>query len=309
MENKKIIDDKYIIEKRVGSGGEGVAYLVKDIDNKDTTLKVAKVLEFELDQNEIEYELDEEKEKAINHAIDIFTKISLMNPYSPYIIRCFFQKKGKITKNNQLIKNRNYFIFEYAPKGDLWKIINLGGTFEEKYAKIIFQKILYGVQALHNSGIYHLDLKLENIVLDNNYNPKICDFGLATTNTGILTYKVGTEKYQPPQMNENPIKYTGEKADIFSLGCLLFGLVANQPSFDRAEKYDEKYKYIINNKQKIFLKKLGAKNKKVNSLKPEFINLYIKMISYEEKDRPTIEEILKDEWFNEIKEDGERKKL
>ena len=308
--NKKILDNKYIIEQRLGSGGEGIAYLVKDKDSTDPELKlVAKILEFEGNENEEEYEKDESIKEKIKHTIQIFEKVRSMSPPHPNVIRCYTQNKGKIVRDGKLLKNRNYFIFEYAPKGDLWKITQLAGGFGERCAKPIFQKILLGVQALHNSGIYHLDLKVDNIILDNDYNPKICDFGFATLKNGILTDEVGTRNYKPPQMFENPIKYTGEKADIFSLGCILFALVAKGPWFYEAKANDDCYKYIYRNKIEDYFNMLSAKTHKVNTLTKEFKDLYIKMIAYKEKDRPSIKDILNDVWFNEIRNLNDEAKL
>ena len=120
----------------------------------------------------------------------------------------------------------------------------LAGGFSERCAKPIFKKILLGVQALHNSGVYHLDLKVDNIVLDNHFNPKITGFKHASLENGILTKNVGTKNCKPPQMFESPIRYTGEKADIFSLGCVLFALVAKDPWFYEATSTDKYYRYI-----------------------------------------------------------------
>ena len=302
MEGKRIIDNRYIIDQRLGSGGEGVSYLVRDKDSKDDELKyAAKILEFDGHEDEEEVEEDENIKIRIKKSIEIFSKICTMNPPHPNVIKCIRQGKGRITKNGK-IKIRNYFIFEYAPKGDLWKMTCLAGGFGERYAKPIFQKILLGVQALHKLGVYHLDLKVDNIVLDKDYNPKICDFGFSTMERGILNYSVGTINYKPPQMFEIPIKYTGEKADIFSLGCVLFALVVGHPWFISAKKDDDCYRYIYNNEGiEKFFDVLNAKNTDVELLTPEFKNLYVKMIAYKEEDRPSIEEILNDKWFDEIK--------
>ena len=55
MEGKKIIDNRYIVEQRLGSGWEGVTYLVRDKDSKDNELKyAAKILEFENHEDEEE---------------------------------------------------------------------------------------------------------------------------------------------------------------------------------------------------------------------------------------------------------------
>jgi serine/threonine protein kinase len=147
--SQKIIDNRYIIEQRLGSGGEGVAYLVRDLNSPDPKLRLAaKILEFEGNENEVEYEEDDDVKKKINHNIQVFERIKEMNPQNPNVIRCIAQNKGGIVRDGNLLKNRNYFIFEYAPRGDLWKITQMAGGFSERCAKPIFQKILLGVQAL-----------------------------------------------------------------------------------------------------------------------------------------------------------------
>lgn len=303
--SQKILDNKYIILQRLGSGGEGVAYLVRDIDSQDPNLRlVAKTLEFEGSEDEEEYEDDDEINSRILNVQKIFSKVSEIDPPHPNIIQCIRESKGKIIKDGKTQKNRNYLIFEYAPRGDLWKITQMAGGLGERCAKPIFQKILLGVQALHNIGVYHLDLKVDNIVLGANYIPKICDFGLASLERGFLDYSVGTRNYKPPQMFERHIRYTGEKADIFSLGCVLFALVVKGPWFNEAKRDDYYYKYIYRNQdadiQKYF-EALSAKNNAISSLSKEFKDLYVQMIAYDEAHRPSIEQILNHAWFNEIR--------
>ena len=71
-------------------------------------------------------------------------------------------------------------ILDYAEKGQLFDYIyKLKVPFKEKHAKVIFYKILKTVKVMHDNHICHRDLKAENIVLDGNFNPKICDFGLS----------------------------------------------------------------------------------------------------------------------------------
>ena len=299
-QSQTIIDGKYLKIKRLGSGSEGVAYKVKEI--KTGKKYVAKIMEFEetYDEDEIK-----ENEKILQIKKKIFYKISNIKPPSPYIIGCIYAGKGNIIKNDN-IKNRNYFIFEYAKRGDLWKITQIGGGLGERCSKIIFKRILLGVQALHKAGIYHRDLKVDNIVLDKEYNPKICDFGLATDEKGVLNDGIGTINYKPPQKFEGK-DYNGIKADIFSLGCVLFALVARGPWFSSAERDDELYKFIINKDTNAYFKKLKTTVEGVEYLTPEFKKLYTTMISYEEEDRIDIDDIIKDEWFNEINNLSEEK--
>ena len=77
---------------------------------------------------------------------------------------------------------------------------------------------------MHNAHIYHRDLKPENILFDVNYNPKICDFSLSSVNANNLNDYVGSIGYVAPEILQS-VPYDGFKADIFSLGQLLFKIV------------------------------------------------------------------------------------
>ena len=131
---KKIFDDRYIKEKTLGSGGEGVAYLVI---KKETGKKfVLKTIEQKGRKEEYEYEEDEIFEQNLEESKRMFNKISLIN--NPYLLSCIREGKGTIKKYDEILKIRNYFILEYAPKGNLFKIIKEGISFEERHSKLIF---------------------------------------------------------------------------------------------------------------------------------------------------------------------------
>ena len=100
------------------------------------------------------------------------------------------------------------------------------------------------VQAIHGAGICHRDLKLDNILLDQNYNPIISNFALATNNNvNALNDFVGTITYSSPQIINHQV-YNGFMADIFSLGIILFNLVAGINGFKVASIKDIFYNFI-----------------------------------------------------------------
>ena len=132
-------------------------------------------------------------------------------------------------------------VFEWVNK--LWI------TNKERYAKLIFHKILKGVKALHDAGICHRDLKMQNILVDEEFNPKICDFGFAsdikgTDGTGFLKEFLGTLNYAAPEIFLNR-PYKGIKADVFSLGVVLLNLVTCKIGFIQAIRKDKYYKNIL----------------------------------------------------------------
>ncbi len=96
---------------------------------------------------------------------------------------------------------------------------------KKEYAKVIFDKILKGVLSSHEKGIYHRDLKLDNILLDENFNLKIVDFGFATVNSEKLENDgKGTLGYAAHELYYKKY-YDGIKADIFSLCVILFNYI------------------------------------------------------------------------------------
>ena len=72
-----------------------------------------------------------------------------------------------------------YLILEYASNGDLLKKISNGYILKEEEIKIIFSDIVIGLEHIHSKNIIHRDIKLDNILIDEYENYKICDFGVS----------------------------------------------------------------------------------------------------------------------------------
>lgn len=114
-------------------------------------------------------------------------------------------------------------VFEYVSDGDLVKYFKFNPLLEEDNLKKFFYKILKGIDYLHENQIIHRDLKLDNILIDKNMNPKICDFGISSEydETKNIIDTGGTPAYLSPEV----IKAEGNvcpKSDIWSLGVLLY---------------------------------------------------------------------------------------
>ena len=277
------INEKYEIISRIGSGGFSKVYLSEDqTTKKKYAIKVI---------NEATSEFKKE--------VSILEKVSSSN--NPYIINLIKYGESQIKKNSK--EESQYIILEYASKGELFDYIEEADNgLEEEYAKIIFRKILEGVQAIHKSDICHRDLKMENILLDEFFNPKISDFGLATELQGKdgsrkLTGLVGTPGYYAPEMIKGE-SYDGIKVDIFCLGIILFNINTGKKGFFNAYYPDPLYNYIID---KNFNKYWDKMKFHIGEKTKEFKDLYIKMIEYNpEKRISSIDEILKHPWMKEI---------
>ena len=282
MESQCVLDNKYIIKKEKGSGKTCKVYLVEDKETKKYYAAKILIHHCSFFDNEVEM-LNELKSRNKDKKI-------------PYIVNLINNGDAEIIQGKSLWK-KQYILLEYAEKGDLCKYIETPQKgLKENHAKFIFYQILKGVKFIHDNEICHRDIKTQNILLDSNYHPKICDFGFATYISHNLKDCLGTKNYAAPEIWEGR-PYNGKKVDIFSLGVLLFNLITGKYGFENSTKNNECYKFIICKKYD----KFWEKNKPFENLPKEFKDLYIKMISYKPIERPSIEDILKDKWMEEIK--------
>ena len=292
-ENDNLLDKKYIILKKKGGGGSAKVFVVKEIDKEN--IYAAKVLK---DFNS--YEKNRNVEKMFNNEKDILLYLH-DNIKNSYIINYINSGEGEIIRTNKPTSINKYLILEYAEKGCLLDyIIFPKNGLNEKYSKLLFSKILKGIKACHEANVYHRDIKLENILLDDNYNPKICDFGLGKLKQKKAIEPVGTLKYAAPEVLANKL-YDSSKIDIFSLGVTLFYLVNNSTGFNKATESDDFYSLIKKENYDNYWDEL-TKIGKGMGLSEEFKKLYFKMVSFNPKNRPNIDEILNSEWMKEIKE-------
>ncbi|XP_072974925.1 CBL-interacting protein kinase 18-like [Typha angustifolia] len=131
-------------------------------------------------------------------------------------------------------KSKIYFVLEYVRGGELFNKISKG-KLKEDVARKYFQQLISAVDFCHSRGVYHRDLKPENLLLDENGNLKISDFGLSALAEskrldGLLHTTCGTPAYVAPEVI-NRKGYDGVKADIWSCGVILFVLMAGYLPF------------------------------------------------------------------------------
>ncbi|KAF2296895.1 hypothetical protein GH714_011625 [Hevea brasiliensis] len=126
-------------------------------------------------------------------------------------------------------KSKIYFVMEYCKGGELFNKVAKGKLKEDVACKY-FQQLINAVDFCHSRGVYHRDIKPENLLLDENENLKISDFGLSALaeskhQDGLLHTTCGTPAYVAPEVI-NRKGYDGAKADIWSCGVVLFVLLA-----------------------------------------------------------------------------------
>ncbi|CAD6270625.1 unnamed protein product [Miscanthus lutarioriparius] len=132
-------------------------------------------------------------------------------------------------------RNKIYIVMEYVKGGELFDKIDKSGKLTEAAAHKYFQQLISAVDHCHSRGVYHRDLKPENLLLDENENLKVTDFGLSALSEskrqdGLLHTACGTPAYVAPEVISK-IGYDGAKSDIWSCGVVLFVLAAGYLPF------------------------------------------------------------------------------
>ncbi|KAK4415075.1 CBL-interacting serine/threonine-protein kinase [Sesamum alatum] len=126
-------------------------------------------------------------------------------------------------------KTKIYFAMEFVRGGELFAKIAKGRLREEP-ARNYFQQLISAIDFCHSRGVYHRDLKPENLLLDEEGNLKVTDFGLSAfsdhlSQDGLLHTTCGTPAYVAPEVIGKK-GYDGAKADIWSCGVILYVLLA-----------------------------------------------------------------------------------
>ncbi|KAG5353804.1 hypothetical protein C0989_001921 [Termitomyces sp. Mn162] len=127
-----------------------------------------------------------------------------------------------------------YLILEYIQGGELFDHLCNKGKLPVSEALNYFQQIISAMDYCHRFNIAHRDLKPENILLDQDFNIKIADFGMAAwqaTDDGLLRTSCGSPHYAAPEIVSG-IMYNGSAADIWSCGVILYALLAGKLPFD-----------------------------------------------------------------------------
>ncbi|GAB4244256.1 MAG: hypothetical protein Kow00129_03730 [Thermoleophilia bacterium] len=131
-------------------------------------------------------------------------------------------------------EDEEYLVFEYVEGRSLKEVLREGGPLEPRDACRITGQIAEGLAQAHLAGIIHRDVKPQNILLDAEGRAKLTDFGIATgadltkvTRAGSI---IGSGRYMSPeQVQSRPVD---ARSDIYSLGIVLFEMLAGRPPFD-----------------------------------------------------------------------------
>lgn len=278
-----ILDDKYILIKKIGVGATCKVKLAKNkASNQIVAIKILKSSGGRsISINNKQHQTEIEMLKKVCHKNIISLKDG---------------NKGVMKKPDGRNNIVDYIVLEYAGNGELFDYIyfpkeGLG----EKMTRSVFKQLIEGLEGCHNAGVVHRDLKTENLMMNSDWILKIADFSYASllNKSGMLTSVLGTLNYAAPEiLNKNP--YVGPCVDVFSCGVILFVLVTGKFPFGKALIGDPFYKNFIKNDYEAYWTVMGPKVGNISDDFKSFINL---LLAYDPTQRPTITEIKNHSWM------------
>lgn len=265
--------------KRIGEGNFSDIYSALNIfDKKTYAIKI----------------INKAKLSRVRKEADIFMERHCLKKLlgSPYVIEIYSTFQDDL----------NLFIhFEYVPGGELWNEVKVFGLDSLSLVRYYFAQIISAVEYIHSKGIVHRDLKLENILLDQNKNVKLVDFGTAkdmfnpeikgsgNSAKGKKVYEnfVGTPNFMAPECVRD--KSSDYRSDIWSLGCILFQLINGFPPFIGGSDYLIFQKSI--NDDPIFPEGVFSEDLK---------QMILWILKKEPEKRPTLNDIKSHEFFKGV---------
>lgn len=203
------IQNRYEIISPIGSGGMANVYKAKD--HKLNRFVAVKVLKKEYREDKVfisKFRAEAQSAAGLAHA-------NIVNVYD------VGEEAGL-----------HYIVMELVEGITLKDYISNKGRLSVREATSIALQISAGLEAAHNNGIIHRDVKPQNIIISTDGKVKVADFGIAratstqTINSGVM----GSVHYSSPEQSRGG--YSDEKSDIYSLGITMYEMLTGRVPFD-----------------------------------------------------------------------------
>jgi len=217
------------------------------------------------------------------------------------IIRFFHCEKEKtIIAPDGECARVSLIIMEYAPYGNFFSLLhNPNVVFEDRLLRTYFRQLIEGLEYLQAQGVAHLDLRLENLLLGQNYVLKICDFIHSWKKDDPCVIGKGSKYLRAPELITRDCK-DPMAADIFSAGILLFIMkCGGQYPHLENEEYEgvNLYELMQNNPQAFWQKHCQIQGREPNFFSDDFKELFLAMTKAKPEERAKIEDIKHSEWY------------
>ncbi|KAF8548443.1 kinase-like protein, partial [Imleria badia] len=133
-----------------------------------------------------------------------------------------------------------FFVLDLAPNGEMQSRISRMGSLSLACARYYTAQIVDAIEYMHDKDVIHRDLKPENLLLDSEFRIKITDFGtgkILENSEERANSFVGTAQYVSPELLERNETSKRRVSDLWSLGCIVFQMIAGKFAFQGLSEY------------------------------------------------------------------------
>ncbi len=208
-----VLDNRFQILETLSKSGMATIFKATDLENKATVAVKVPHMQYESDPGFYSrFQREEEIGGSLHH---------------PYILKFY--------PVSEELRTRPYIVTEYLRGYTLSHLLTSVRPMPEKDAVKLASRVCEALAYMHSQGVVHRDLKPQNIMLCNDGTIRIMDFGIAKAKEGRrltfagFTPAVGTPDYMAPEQVKG--KRGDERTDIYSLGAMLYEMVAGVPPF------------------------------------------------------------------------------
>ena len=210
VEAGTIIDERYRVSARLGSGGMAEVYLAQDtLLGRQVALKL------------LHHRFAEDQEFVERFRREASSAAGLSHPN---VVAVFDRGEWDGTY---------YIAMEYLPGRSLKAVVREHGALSPQDATDIVVQILLATRFAHKRGIIHRDIKPHNVILDEEGRAKVTDFGIARAGASDMTLTgsiMGTAQYLSPEQAQGHA--VSESSDLYAVGVVLYELLTGQVPFE-----------------------------------------------------------------------------
>lgn len=285
-----MIDGEFEINKVIGMGGSSKVFLAHTSEGHKVAIKA------------IRKDKKYTKSAASSILKREFEMLQKLEAH-PNIIKSLGGNFDGEVKLKSESENIMYNVLEYAHHGALSKFVRYTGGLEEEIARLYIMQIADATQFIHGLGYAHLDIKLENILLDKFFNIKVADLGSCTNiadKNGFTRVRRGTLLYMAPEVAalKSKQEFDARSADIYSLGVTIYLLLTGE--FPDTQELKNSSLTCASERRDTLDTEMeeNYKMKDAFSTLSEEVKLLIQqMLNPDPFDRPSISEVLQNSWL------------
>ena len=224
-----LIGDRYQLGNSIGTGGMSDVYVAADtLLGREVAVKMLKI-DMARDENFRErFRKEAQNSARLNH---------------PNIVAVY--DTGETVVEGISIP---YIVMEHIKGRDLRAIVREDGPLRPEEAAALLFPVTMALQASHDSGIIHRDVKPANIMVTSTGEVKVMDFGIARAlddSTAAMTQTaavIGTAQYLSPEQARG--KSADHRSDIYALGCVMYEMVTGTPPFEGETPFAVAYQHV-----------------------------------------------------------------